>query len=77
MKNVDESLNKEMLLELSKLLAGKDISKINQSLRRVFFDYMRYQKEGLPTEFDEILNDVETLHEVIHILTVRDARLNN
>lgn len=46
--------------------------RIDKNLRLVFFDYLRNQREGLPTEFDEILDDIEALF--IMIETMRNEK---
>lgn len=68
MKDTDECLNHKILSELNKLLEGKDMTRISQSLQRLFFDYLRHQKEGLPIDFDRILDDYETVLEMFYTL---------
>jgi hypothetical protein len=38
-------------------------------MRKVFFDYLRFQKGNLDTEFDEILNDIETVIDFMESIT--------
>lgn len=64
----DESLNPKAHLYLVKFLEGKDIIKISRSLNKVFFDYLCYQREGLPMDFDDILDDIERIFEILELV---------
>ena len=49
-------------------LQDHSLERIDKNLRLVFFDYLRNQREGLPIEFDEVLNDIEALFVLIETM---------
>ena len=42
--------------------------RISKHLRIVFLDYLKMQNIGLPTDFDNILNDVEALFDLLDVI---------
>ena len=61
----DKTFSKEFLNGMRDFLQNHSPERIDKNLRLVFFDYMRNQREGLPTEFDEVLDDIEALFMLI------------
>ena len=68
----DNTFSQEFLDGLRFFLQDHSPERIDKNLRLVFFDYLRNQREGLPTEFDEVLDDIEALF--ILIETMRNEK---
>ncbi len=64
----DNKFSKEFLDGVRFFLQDHSPERIDKNLRLVFFDYLRNQREGLPTEFDEVLDDIEALFTLIEIM---------
>jgi len=64
----DSNFSQEFLDSLRYFLQDHSPKRIDKNLRLVFFDYLRNQREGLPTEFDEVLNDIEALFALIETM---------
>ena len=64
----DNIFSKEFLDSIRYFLQDHSPERIDKNLRIVFFDYLRNQHEGLPTEFDEVLNDIEALFSLIELM---------
>lgn len=60
---VDEAKSNEVsdeVLEQFKMFVGDcDSLRISRNMRKVFFDYLKFQQGNLVNNFDEILFDVE------------------
>lgn len=56
------------LSSLQRMIVEYDLQRMSVNMRKVFFDYMRYQTVGLDVDFDDILNDIERLMEMIDFL---------
>ena len=64
----DNTFSQEFLDGMRYFLQDHSPERIEKNLRLVFFDYLRNQRDGLPTEFDEVLNDMEALFELIETI---------
>ena len=64
----DNNFSQEFLDSLRYFLQDHSPERIDKNLRLVFFDYLRNQREGLPTEFDEIVNDMEALFMLLEFM---------
>ena len=64
----DNNFSQEFLELIRYFLQDHSAERIDKNLRLVFFDYLRNQSEGLPTEFDEVLNDIEALFVLIETM---------
>lgn len=53
-------LPEELIVRFQSFVQDNDTHRIEVNLRKVFFDYLRFQQGNLDTEFDGILNDIET-----------------
>jgi len=60
-------LSKELTYKMRYFIQDTSLARVSQNLRTVFFDYLRNQREGLPAEFDGILNDMEALFELLDV----------
>ena len=67
-KNKDENyLSERMQDKMRYFLQDHSPERIIKNLRKVFIDYLRSQQAGLPLEWDEILNDLESLFELMDV----------
>ena len=64
----DNNFSQEFLELIRYFLQDHSAERIDKNLRLVFFDYLRNQREGLPTEFDEVLDDMEALFSLVEIM---------
>ena len=69
MSDDKQILSEEILDKLRYFIEDNDPLRVSRKLRSVFFDYVRFQYTGLPTDFDEILNDVEHTIELMELLS--------
>lgn len=69
----DKTFSQEFLNEMRFFLQDHSPERIDKNLRLVFFDYLHAQREGLPTEFDEVLNDMEALFSLVE--TMRNEKM--
>jgi hypothetical protein len=67
-ENIDE-LPDELVGSFKSFVQENDTSRMAVNMRKVFFDYLRFQKGNLDTEFDEILNDIETVIDFMESIT--------
>lgn len=65
---IDE-LPDELVGRFKSFVQDNDTHRMAVNLRKVFFDYLRFQKGNLDTEFDEILNDIETVIDFMESIT--------
>lgn len=45
---------------------------MSRNMRKVFFDYLRQQQAGLDVEFSNVLNDVESIIELLEDIGVNN-----
>ncbi|MEE1946936.1 hypothetical protein VRU48_17550 [Pedobacter sp. KR3-3] len=53
--------NENAMAALEALLSDARPGRMYQSLTRLFIDYLFYNADGLPVDFDNILDDLERL----------------
>lgn len=46
-----------------------------QSLVKIFIDFVRFQKDGMPTNIYTLLNDIEALFELLEIMERHEETL--
>jgi len=63
----DKGLSKELADKMRYFIQDTSPARVSRNLRIVFFDYLRNQQEGLPMEFDQILNDMQNLFELLDV----------
>ena len=61
-------LSEELLNTIRYLIQDKDLTRMSRNLRLVFFDYLRFQNAGLDVEFDAILNDIESIIDLLEVI---------
>lgn len=66
-------LPEELIGRFQSFVQDNDTHRMAVNLRKVFFDYLRFQKGNLDTEFDEILDDVETVIDFMESITAHKS----
>jgi len=61
-------LSEALLNTIRYLIQDKDLTRMSRNLRLVFFDYLRFQNAGLDVEFDAILNDIESIIDLLEVI---------
>ena len=61
-------LSKEFKDRMRYFIQDHSPERISKHLRIVFLDYLKMQNIGLPTDFDNILNDVEALFDLLDVI---------
>lgn len=56
----------EALEALDVLLNITNNDRLNNSLRRMLVEFLLYNKNGLPTDFEQIIEDFDVLSEFLH-----------
>ena len=67
MPNQEKVLSDELMEKLNGFNKDHDSLRISRSLRKVFFDYLRFQDAGLSTDFDTVIEDVETVIQLMEL----------
>lgn len=67
-ENIDE-LPDELVGLFKTFVQDNATHRIAVNLRKVFFDYLRFQQGNLDTEFDGILNDIEAVIDFMESVT--------
>ena len=65
MPNQGNALSDQLMEKLATFNRHHDPLRISRSIRKVFFDYLRYQDTGLSTDFDTVIEDVEAAIELM------------
>jgi len=71
MKDKDKNksgLSKELTDKLNDITANHSPARVSNNLRVVFFDYMRSQEIGLPIDWDDIVEDVNLIFELLEVI---------
>ncbi|WP_298939175.1 hypothetical protein, partial [uncultured Dysgonomonas sp.] len=50
---------------IQKFVEDNDLNRMSRNIRRIFFDYLRQQQAGLDIEFNDVLNDVENVIDLL------------
>ncbi|PQJ09596.1 hypothetical protein CJD36_016790 [Flavipsychrobacter stenotrophus] len=67
MPNQEMVLSDKLMEKLNSFNKDHDSLRISRSLRKVFFDYLRFQNAGLSTDFDTVIEDVDTLIQLMEL----------
>ncbi len=62
-----KGLSKELADKVRYFIQDTSPSRVCKNLRVLLFGYLRNQAEGLPVELEEILNDMESLFELLDV----------
>ena len=60
-------LSKKLKDDIRYFAKDNDALRVSRNLRKVFFDYLRYQKEGLDVNFDLVIDDVEAAINLVEL----------
>ena len=67
MPDQEKVLSDKLMEKLNSFNKDHDSLRISRSLRRVFFDYLRFQDAGLSTDFETVIEDVETVIQLMEL----------
>ena len=70
-----QKLTEESIDRIQKFVEDNDLNRMSRNLRKIFFDYLRQQQAGLDIEFNEVLNDVEYIIELLEYIHLSWSRL--
>lgn len=65
MAEQNRQLSEETLDRVTKFVEDFDLDRMSRNMKKVFFDYLRRQQAGLDAEFNNVLNDVESIIELL------------
>lgn len=68
---MDKSFNEE----LKEFMEQHSARRMYQSLVKIFIDFVRFQKDGMPTNIYTLLNDIEALFELLEIMEGHEGTL--
>ncbi|MBN9485531.1 MAG: hypothetical protein BGO70_03675 [Bacteroidetes bacterium 43-93] len=60
-----QKLTEESIDRIQKFVEDNDLNRMSRNIRRIFFDYLRQQQAGLDIEFNDVLNDVENVIDLL------------
>jgi len=58
----------DLLNKFRYFIEDNDGNKVARNLRKIFFDYMRFQQYNFDIEFEEMLDDVENVIQLMELL---------
>ena len=61
-------LNEDILNKVRYFIQDNGGNRVARNLRKMFFDYMRFQQGNLDVDFDEMLDDVENVIQLMELL---------
>lgn len=69
-------MDKEKILiaAIDSLLENVDARMLSKTMTIVFIDYIRAQREGMPTDIYGTLNNVESIFELLYIIERYNAK---
>jgi hypothetical protein len=73
MSMADESKlvpSQEFIDQIARFVEVSDPLRASRNLRRVFFDYLRFQEGMTATEFDAIITDIENLMDLLDTIAI-------
>ena len=60
-------LSKELADKVHYFIQDTSPSRVSLNLRAILFGYLRNLREGLPVDFDIVLDDIEALFELLEV----------
>ena len=72
MAEQNRELSEETLDTITKFVEDFDLDRMSRNMKKVFFDYLRRQQAGLDAEFNNVLNDVESIIELLGDIGTKD-----
>jgi hypothetical protein len=68
----------DVLIErLKYLIEDSDPLRVSRNLRKVFFDYLRFQNGLTDAEFDDILTDIEEVFNLLDVIADEEVVYRN
>lgn len=67
-QKTNKNLSQELLKEFIIFIDTVPPERLNRNLRKIFLDYLNYNKDGLPFDFKDYLFDLEWLHQFLDVL---------
>jgi hypothetical protein len=64
------ALSEELVERLKFFIEDNDALRVSRNLRKVFFDYLKFQDGMSDKDFDKIITDVEAVFELLDALAV-------
>ncbi len=62
-------LSKELADKLNDITTNHSPARVSNNLRVVFFDYMRSQTIGTPIDWDDIVDDINLIFELLEVIS--------
>ncbi len=76
MKDKEKSgMSKELTEKLNDIIENHSLARVSNNLRVVFFDYMRSQEIGTPIDWDDIVEDINLIFELLEVIA-KEKNLN-
>jgi hypothetical protein len=69
-QDAKRALSEELVERLKFFIEDTDALRVSRNLRKVFFDYLKFQDGMSDKDFDKILTDVEAVFELLDALAV-------
>ena len=63
-----DNLSEKLLEVIKNFDQERNAVRISRNLRKVFFDYLRFQNTGLDVDFDLIIEDVEAAINLVELI---------
>ncbi len=61
--------------DIQQFTEQQSVRRMYQSLVKIFIDFVRFQKDGMPTNIYTLLNDIEALFELLEIMERHEGTL--
>jgi hypothetical protein len=68
----DIVISEELLDAIRLFIRDNDAVRISRNLRKVFFDYLRFQQDCLDNDFDQRLADVEAVINLMECISEKN-----
>lgn len=73
MADEKSALSEELIERVKFLIEDNDALRVSRNLRKVFFDYLKFQDGLSDKDFDKILTDIEAVFELLDALAVEKS----
>ncbi len=70
------ALSEELLERLRYFIEDVDAQRASRNLRKVFFDYLKFQDGMSDKDFDKILTDIEALLDLLDTIAIEKKSRN-
>jgi len=69
MSDNPHALGKDLKNRIRYFIEDNDSLRASRNLRKVFFDYLKFQQGNLDADFDNILTDVESVIDLLEYIS--------